>query len=191
MVLHDILLLIDRRIIASDTFEYILASRNIGSVSSIRDIEEEERAIANATIDVSDYLRPQPERDADIAEQVHRILQDVEGSAGEPEEGEPGGCWLWLVDNFHEVTRALLNEGLIDINRDGKYLLFPYEFSDDRSLRQRETMTQEAARRLATEFGVTAGYFSVLLSGDCNQVPSYNDDHLDNHFHYNWWNYGL
>ena len=180
MVLHDVLALVDRHDIAPDTFQYVLISDEIASPASIRDPDAEAEAIAAATIDLSDYLTPRPERDREIADRVDALAQQVEESAGPSEWGEPGGCWLWLVDNVHPVTRALFNSDNLVINQDRKYLMFPYEFSDDRSLRQREHMTKELARAINEEFGIEAGYFSVLMSDDPDEVPNYHTDFLDN-----------
>lgn len=191
MVLHDVLALIDRQDTDPGTFDYVLVSDEIVSPTAIRDPDAEAAAIALASIDLSDYLTPQPDRDRRIADRVHALAVQVEESAGPSECGEPGGCWLWLVDNVHPVTRALLNSDKLNINRARKYLMFPYEFSDDRSLSQRERMMKELARLINDEFGIEAGYFSVLMWDDPDEVPSYNSDHLDNKLHYNWWSYGL
>lgn len=191
MVLHDVLALVDRQDIVPDTFEYVLVSDNIRAPESIRDPIAEAAVIAGATIDLSDYLTPQSDRDRTISDRVHALAEQVEDRAGPSEAGEFGGCWLWLVDNVHPVTRALLNSGKLVVNQDRKYLMFPYEFSDDRSLRQRETMTKELARLVNEEFGIEAGYFSVLMSGDPDDLPNYHTDFLDNELHFNWWSYGL
>jgi hypothetical protein len=190
-VLHDILVLVDRDKITHTQFSYILVTDNIPSFTTIRDSDEEQRAIAAAAIDLTEFLQPKPAVDSLIAGQVHSIIEDVENSAEPPEAGELGGCWIWLLDNTHPVTRSLVNEERVEVNSEGKYLLFPYEFSDSRSLRQREEMTRDVARRLQTELGVTAGYFSVLNSDNPDAVPWYNDDHLDDRLHYNWANDGL
>ena len=71
------------------------------------------------------------------------------------------------------------------ISDSGKYLIELFEFSDSRSLRQREEMTEKLAKVIEKKFSVECGYFSVLNSGDPNEVPFYNDDHLNNHMHYN------
>jgi|SRR5271157_4337235 len=191
MVLHDVLALVDRQEIAPNTYEYVLVSDEITSPSAIRDPGAEEEAIAAATIDLSDYLRPQPERDERLEQRVKAIAREVEEAAGDPVFGEQGGCWLWLVDSLHPVTRALMNTDSLVINNEGKYLMFPYAFSDARGLREREEMTLDVARRLREEFDIEAGYYSVLASGDPNGLPYYNDDHLDNKLHYNWWFHGL
>jgi hypothetical protein len=191
MVLHDVLSLYDRKIIEADTYSYILVVEDIGSSANLRDPKQERLAIAAGTIDLEPYILPNPTRDKAITKLVHEMVQEIENETGAPEAGEFGGCWLWIVDNFHEATRALLNEGKVSINEHGQYLVTLYEYDDSRSLRQRENMTKELARRVTKEFGVAAGYFSVLNSDDYNAFPSYNDDHLDSYIHYNWWYYGL
>lgn len=190
-VIHDVLTLVDRQLVSPETFGYVLVSEQIGAPATIRDRDEEEKAIQQASIDLSMYLNPQPKRDKQLAAKVHAIATEIEATAGESEVGELGGCWLWLVDNAHDITRALVNEEDICVNESGKYLMFPHEFSDDRSLRQRETMTKELARRLTKEFGVQAGYFSVLCSGNPDGMPSFYSDFLDNRLHFNFWSDGL
>jgi hypothetical protein len=191
MVLHDILSLVDRDIISPTKYSYILPTESIGTVSDLRDPKQERLAIKAAMIDLAPFLTPDPSKDKRIADRIREMIGEIEREANAPEEGEFGGCWLWIVDNFHEVTRALLNEKRIAINQDHKYLVTLVEYDGSRSLGQREEMTKTLAKRVSTEFGVSAGYFSVLGSDDYNAVPFYNDDHLDNHVHYNWYHYGL
>jgi hypothetical protein len=191
LVLHDVLSLIDRRVIGPDTFDYILVANDIASPAEIRDPDQEEAAIAAAAIDLSAYLRPDPDHDESLSEQVNEMARAIEAESDEPECGELGGCWLWLVDNDHPVTRALLNTERAEVNRDGKYLMFPHAFSDSRSLAQREEMTRKLAAQVKAKFGLEAGYFSVLMSDDPNGVPSYNTDFLDNRMIYNFWSDGL
>jgi hypothetical protein len=52
-------------------------------------------------------------------------------------------------------------------------------------------MTEELAERLREEFGIEAGYFSVLMSDNPDALPNYHTDFLDNKLHFNWWFYGL
>jgi hypothetical protein len=191
MVLYDILSLIDRNLISPETYSYILVTDSIGPVSDLRDPNQERLALDAAMIDLAPFITPVPSRDKQIADRVRQMICTIEREAAPPESGEFGGCWLWIVDNFHEVTRALLNEGRMLINDHGQYLATLIEYDDSRSLRQREDMTKKLASQICDEFGVTAGYFSVLGSDDYNTFPSYNDDHLDNHIHYNWYHYGL
>ena len=191
LVLHDVLSLVDRKIIGPNTFEYILVANDIVSPAEIRDPDQEEAAIAAAAIDLSEYLTPDPPRDESLSNRIVEMARTIEAEYGEPQLGELGGCWLWLVDNDHEVTRALLNTERVEVNGAGKYLMFPYAFSDSRSLAQREDMTKKLAAQVKAEFGLECGYFSVLMSDDPNGVPSYNTDFLDNRMIYNFWHDGL
>jgi len=111
----------------------------------------------------------------------------VLGEAGEPTLGEPGGCWLWLLDNTHAMTRALVAAGDVRINKDGKYLIRMTRFAKAGfNLQEREALTRQMAGRLQAEFGLRADYFSVLGKEGANDVPFYNGDQLDDHLFYNW-----
>ena len=191
MVLHDILSLYDRHVIGTNTYSYILATDEFGTIANLRDPKQERAAIDAATIDLRPFITPDPARDKAITRRIREMIREIEGESSGSEVGEFGGCWLWIVDNFHDVTRALLNEGRVSINNHGQYLVNLYEYDDSRSLRQRENMTIELAKRVSSAFGVSAGYFSVLGSDDYNTFPSYNDDHSDSNIHYNWYHYGL
>jgi hypothetical protein len=189
-VLHDVLSLVDRKVIALDTFDYVLVADDITSPADIRDPAQEEAAIAAAAIDLSKFLTVDLVRDEKIGEEIDAMVQTVEKAAPNPTVGELGGCWLWLVDNDHPVTRALLNTDRAMVNKNGKYLMFPY-FSDSRSLGEREDMTKKLAADVKAKYGVECGYFSVLGSDDPDSVPSYNSDFLGNRMIYNFWSDSL
>lgn len=184
-VLHDILVLVDRDTIEADTFDHIIITSKITNPNLVRDPSDEQKLIESASINLSKFVTPNKSRDEKLINFVKDQMHDIERTAGPSTYGEPGGCWLWLVDNTHELTRALINNDELIVNEGGKYLFFPYGFSDDRSLRQRENMTQELANRISRQFSIEAGRFSVLLSDNPDGVPSYCSDHLDNRHHYN------
>ena len=112
-------------------------------------------------------------------------MADVEATAATAEAGEPGGCWLWITDNGHEMTRALLKQGRARVTKAGKYIVDLDEFDVSRGLAQREDMTETLAKRLETAFGVHATYLSVLNSSNPNAIPFYNGDELDDRLFYN------
>ena len=117
--------------------------------------------------------------------QFAEIVKKIEEEASEPEAGEFGGCWLWLLNNMHPLVRALVRTGRVFVSSDGRYLALLSEFSDDRSLRQRENMTKKLANLLLEEFDIESGYFSVLYYDDPDGVPFYSNVDTDNHFFYN------
>ena len=71
------------------------------------------------------------------------------------------------------MTRALLKTNRAFVTNNGRYLVHLYEFSDERSLREREEMTTQLAALVRQEFGVNSCYFSVLFSDDPMRVPFY------------------
>lgn len=184
-VFHDILVLVDRGDASSHAFEYVLASNDIPDPKKIRDPDEEADALADAAIDLSTYLAETPSADAELVQQVDDCIFNVNANSPVPKSGERGGCWLWILDNLHDVTRALLRSDRLVINQEGKYLLRLPEFDMRRSLRQREDMAEDLAKRLGDKFNLESGYYSVLNSTDPNAYPYYNGDFSHNLSFYN------
>lgn len=176
LVLSDILAIHDRK--GYSPYKFIFFTDQITSTSKILAPDEEKKELNKSTIDLSKYIIPNLNRDEKILNEFLEIANQVEESFPEIEEGEFGGCWLWVFDSFSEFTRALVNNERIQVNSQNKYLCFPYEFSDSRSLRQREKMTIELSRRLKEHFGIDCGYFSVLNSDDINGLPFYCSQNL-------------
>ena len=187
-LVYDILTKIDRGDINENQYDFVLALDAVGNVADLRDRAALEEAIDAARIDLSSFFQVRKARAKAMKAEVVRLVRSVEADAEAPEYGEFGGCWLWITDTTHEVTRALLREGEITVTRVGKYLLGLHEFSDERGMRQRRDMTLELARRLAARFGLSATYLSVLGKDDPDAVPFYNGDELDNEKFYNYSN---
>lgn len=185
---HDILTKVDRGDIHERRYDFVLALEAIDDNADLRDREAFEAAIDAARIDLSSFFSIRAPRARALVDEFKTIVGEVEDSAGPSEDGELGGCWLWITDTAHEVTRALLRLGEITVTRVGKYIVQLREFSDDRSLRQREAMTLELARRLQERLGLSATYFAVLGHEDPDGVPFYNGDELDNRNFYNFSN---
>lgn len=184
-IFHDILVLVDRGLVPPNMYEYVLISENIGDPEKLRSPDDEANAIAASAIDVQPFLDVHEAEDSQIAEEVLAMIDRVEAEAGPSENGEFGGCWLWITDNLHKVTRALIRKELIEVNEEGKYLLRLSSFSDDRSLRQREDMATKLGAIFQEAYGITTGFFSVLNSDDINGHPYYNPDFSENLLFYN------
>ncbi|HEV2605638.1 MAG TPA: DUF4427 domain-containing protein [Microvirga sp.] len=187
-LIYDILTKIDRGDIDETQYDFVLALDAVGNIADLRDRAALEQAIDAARIDLSSFFQVRKARGKAVKAEVVQLVRSVEAGAGPPEFGEFGGCWLWITDTTHEVTRALLREGEITVTQVGKYLLDLHEFSDQRGMRQRQDMTLELARRLEARFGLTATYLSVLGKDDPDAVPFYNGDELDNEKFYNYSN---
>ncbi len=187
MVIHDVLSLVDQDRISPDTYEYVLVADEIASPGLLRDPDDEANAIAAATIDLSSLLT---HRDDSVLNQIIEMATQVVAKNPKVEVGEPGTCWLWLIDNTHLKTRALVNDGHITVSN-GKYLLPIHDFSTLQSLGQREKMMEVLASRVQNTLGIEASYFSVLGSDNPEQVPFYNGDVLGNRLFYNYWSQNL
>ena len=187
-LVYDILTKIDRGDIDETQYDFVLALDALSSVADLRDRAALEAAIDAARIDLSSFFQVRKSRAKAVGAEVVHLVRDVEADAEPAEYGEFGGCWLWITDTTHEVTRALLRVGEITVTRVGKYLVKLHAFSDERGMRQREQMTLELARRLHQRFGLAATYLSVLGKDDPDAVPFYNGDELDNEKFYNYSN---
>jgi hypothetical protein len=80
---------------------------------------------------------------------------------------------LWLTDAAHRITRALMLDSRIKINKDGRYLVtLPYDVS--LPLAERETMTRRLASLLEKTVALKSTYHSVLGSFDPDGIPHYS-----------------
>ncbi|HFZ8573518.1 TPA: DUF4427 domain-containing protein, partial [Salmonella enterica subsp. diarizonae serovar 61:l,v:1,5,7] len=81
---------------------------------------------------------------------------------------EFGNAWVWIHDNQCQVVRALLQTGMIKVNKEGRYLLDVNLASVDWPLRRKE-----------------AGRYSVWGKDDYDAVPSYETPLKDQYPFYN------
>jgi hypothetical protein len=189
LILHDILVLVDRGIINQNTYSFVLATDDLPSYADIRSPDALSDTIAQYLINLSPFFELDPNASA-IDARFGEIAQEIEINESQIQSGEPGGCWLWILDNTSPFTRALLATRRVIVNNDGKYLAQIPEFTNSRGLRKKEEMTRALADKIKTEFGVECGYFSVSGHQDPSWVPFYNSDHIDNQMFYNnAWNY--
>jgi hypothetical protein len=185
LVLHDILSLVDSKAIPRNHYKFILCASELPASDKIRDPKEINQVIAKSMIDLSPYFNLSEKIIQDYNKRFSEIASTIEAAHPTVENGENGGTWLWLLDNTHELTRSLLSSGRITVSKEGHYLVHLREFNNMRGLKQRELMTNELASLISKEFNIESGYFSVLNSTDCNELPFYCDDHLDNRMFYN------
>jgi hypothetical protein len=184
MVVHDILTKVDRGDIEQDQYAFVLPLESVANTSELRDRKSLENAIDHSTVDLSTYYKITEKHSELLLKKFSALADKVEQEGPVPDWGEFGGCWLWITDPEHELTRALLQQDRAHVTREGKYVVDLLEFSD-RDLRQRESMTRQLARLVEQEFGVHATYLSVLGHDDPDGVPFYNGDELENRKFYN------
>lgn len=182
---HDLLSLIDSKKISEDTFSFILITDNLTKTEKLQHPIEVHQAISNAMINLKRFLLPSSE-DVNLCSQFFKLISNIENNAGDPIWGQYGGCWLWLHDNTTPLTRALIRNGRAFVSDDGRYLVHLYEFSDLRSLQEREKMTGMLANSIQQNFGTSCCYFSVAESDNPNGVPFYIGNHDHTIDFYNW-----
>lgn len=178
-IVHDLLAIVDSGQANEYTFGFVLVTDALTSVQDLQDRQRLSGALRSATINLDSFLIPQP-NDQQMNQVFTEMVQNVEQVAGAWELGEFGGCWLWLQDGTCPLARALLRSGRVFVTREGRYLAQLWEYSDSRSLRQREAMTHQLATTVSATFGVQCFYFSVMNSDDPSSQPFYTEGSDDN-----------
>lgn len=184
-ILHDILSLVDRNIILQSHYDFILCACKLPNSSILREPREVSNIINNSLISLEPYFSISVSDAEFLENRFSEIVTSIENSYSEIEYGEFGGAWLWLLDNTHTLTRALHCCERIIISNEGRYLVRLPEFSDSRSLSQREEMIENLSKIIAQEFKIECCYFSVLNSDNVDDVPFYCGSHSDNGMFYN------
>ncbi len=190
LLLHDILRLVDAGVVPSTLFGFILCLAALPQPQGLIEPADAANAIAAATV----RLEPFFSIDANAAKLIReRFTHIVEATcrarrARRHDAGEVGGCWLWLMDNTHQLTRALLlapeeEERRVAISSLGRYLVRLPELGDDRGRQLRKELTKRIANRVVAEFGTSATYYSVRGSDDFDALPFYTD--TDDEIHVN------
>ncbi|EBD7103224.1 DUF4427 domain-containing protein, partial [Salmonella enterica] len=98
---------------------------------------------------------------------------------------EFGNAWVWIHDNQSQVVRALLQAGMIKVNKEGRYLLDVNLASVDWPLRRKEAFASHVAGWLKHRFDIEAGRYSVRGKDDYDAIPSYETPLKDQHPFYN------
>lgn len=182
-VIHDILVLRDQG--AEGRYSFVVVAKDITSLADLRDPDHVQRTIAAATINLDPYLSmPNAER--------QRLLTDYDAALATIRNGrrpafglEHGGCWLWVTDATHRMTRALVLDGRIKINKSGRYLVdLPFALS--LPLAEREKMTRRLAALLRKRFGLEATYHSVVGSHDPDGIPHFSIPPFENRMIFNF-----
>ncbi|RBO90913.1 DUF4427 domain-containing protein [Pseudochrobactrum asaccharolyticum] len=184
-IVYDVLTKVDRGAIGQRHYQFVLAHETITNWTGLRDRDQLNSEIQNNLIDLQTYFSPTDADSASLVAQFDSIVSKVASKRESPKSGEPGGCWLWLLENTHPMVRALIAKGRITLNKDGKYLV-PINATYGHNLQQREQFAIDIGVELKKHNGMRATYFSVLGKFDPDEVPFYNGDQLDDHLFYNW-----
>ncbi|WP_182629722.1 DUF4427 domain-containing protein [Pantoea hericii] len=88
---------------------------------------------------------------------------------------EYGNYWVWIQDIQSPTVRALVQAGLIKVNKEARYLLDIKLGGRDWELRQKEEFVSHIADWLVNRFDLQATSFSVGGSYDYDRLPYYTD----------------
>jgi len=184
---RDILMKYDRRDVSPGHFSYILTINDVDKSLNLQDIKTLQQLIATSKIDLQQYVqqylhRPSDEQVNATYKVANKIANKIKDENAINPNSEPGGCWLWLTDNLHPVTRCFVGTEYLQVTENGKYLLHIPHFNNYRNLRQIEDLTQQFAEQLTAEFGVTCGFFSVERYYNPNKVPFHLGTHETSHY---------
>jgi hypothetical protein len=121
---HDILTKIDRGDLPIDHYKYVVPYSEFGGMLNDADGGVAFWRAAEAyKLDFSEYLGLSAKSARGLTRDFDSLTQAVAESGPRPEGGEKGGCWLWLLDPFHPMTRGLIKSGAAKVNKSGKYLV--------------------------------------------------------------------
>lgn len=81
---------------------------------------------------------------------------------------EFGNAWVWIHDNQSQVVRALLQAGMIKVNKEGRYLLDVNLASVDWPLRRKEAFASHVAgwlkhRLISKREGIPFGEKMIMM----------------------------
>lgn len=177
LVVQDMLAVVDAGAASDHAFGFVLIADELPPPEELRDRQALAQALQVAAIDLEPFFLVKQELVKKNDLEFSAAAAAIEKAAGAEEDGEDGGCWLWIQGATSEYVRSLIVAGRVVTTRDGRYLAKLPEFSKDRNLRQREAMTQQLAAHIKSTYGVACGYYSVKgtwnLGSDMH--PFYSD----------------
>ncbi|WP_406852112.1 DUF4427 domain-containing protein [Brevundimonas sp. BH3] len=183
-VLHDLLVLSDQG--APGRYDFIIVGDKIGSLKALRDPVDVQAALVAAAIDLSSFRSMDNVRAKSLVSDFDACVAAVNRTQAGNGTNEKGGCWLWLTDAKHEMTRALRQTGRVTVNSDGRYLVDVTAFDPILPLAEREDLMQRLANLLDKRHNLLATYHSVLGKIDPNATPHYSDPPIENRLIFNY-----
>ncbi|WP_145525803.1 DUF4427 domain-containing protein [Yersinia rohdei] len=187
-IIHDILTLIDRDVAHKKTFKFIISVEKLNSFESILHPHELADHINSNLIILDDFFNIPSDVVKAYTREINGYIDGLYSNKDyftDTYGSEFGNAWVWIHDNQNEVTRALIQDGLVSVNNEGKYLLKIDLKWSSWPLRKKEKFAKYVSDWLRNRFNLESCYFSVMGATDFNHIPSYNDDLDINHPYYN------
>lgn len=188
-ILNDLLTLIDRNILSRNSFTFIISTENLSSYTDIVDPASLSDYINQNLLDIDKFFNfPEPVVDKfghDVGNIISSELAKYLPSCSSHSQ-EFGRAWVWLLDNKSDLTRSLLEYDIVEVSKEGRYLLdLGYRVLNNLNLSQQEEFARIVAKELNRKYGVLCSYFSVLNSESYDDIPSYAGYHDEAHEFFN------
>ncbi len=189
LISHDILTRIDKGLAKSYHNFFVLVYDILPSLESLQNPDSISTAIKDASI-FFDVFFQMPKQKSEVYTKQFLDLKEKIFSNNNKKifPIESGSCWLWLHDNKHYMTRALLDNGCAFVSNSGRYLVPLFETSPLKNLREQEYLTEIFATAVYNDFNLPCSFFSVSNSLNPDDVP-FRSDHIKRDNHSNYFNY--
>ncbi|EEM1294329.1 DUF4427 domain-containing protein [Salmonella enterica subsp. enterica serovar Infantis] len=187
-VAHDILTLIDRGVIGRNTFKFIIAVESLQSWTQLSEPGALLSCINDNTFGFESFFDLSASKVKNYADSINDYVSELYSKKDFLNDSyamEFGNAWVWIHDNQSQVVRALLQAGMIEVNKEGRYLLDVNLASVDWPLRRKEAFASHVAGWLKHRFDIEAGRYSVWGKDDYDAIPSYETPLKDQHPFYN------
>ncbi|AID25056.1 DUF4427 domain-containing protein [Salmonella bongori] len=187
-IAHDVLTLIDRGVIGRNTFRFIIAIEKLQSWTQISEPQALLSCINDNTFEFDAFFNLSQCCVASYADSIVSYVKELyskDDFLNDCYSREFGNAWVWIHDNQCQVVRALLQAGMVKVNKEGRYLLDLNLASVDWPLRKKEAFASHVAGWLRHRFGIEAGRYSVLGKNDYDAIPSYETPIEKTHPFYN------
>jgi len=164
-ICRDLLTMVDRDLIKRneadlDHFAFVLPLDQIPSNFDVNDSVAFTSLVSKHRVDLAALADVNDEIAVDMTASFNALVQTVQDRHPPRATGTRGGTsWLWLLDNHHPLTRALMKTYRVRIPQAGFYL-FRNMFTGVRDLEQKEEMITELAALVKQTFRIEASYFT-------------------------------
>ncbi|WP_192845751.1 DUF4427 domain-containing protein [Aureimonas sp. AU22] len=182
-VRHDILVQHDRG--TRGSYRFVIVRDDIPSMTHLREPDGVQEALRAAAMDLSDLLSMQRSRRNRLISAFGQAIDGVDATRLPNTGRQDGGCWLWLTDIAHEMTRALVSGNMVHVDQEGRYLI-DTQIGRRLSLARREELTRRLADVLLERHELRATYHSVQGSCDPDAMPNYSKPPLHDRKIYNY-----
>jgi hypothetical protein len=179
-ICHDLLMMVDRDSFTRnepdvDQFAFVLPLDQIPSNVDMNDPVAFTSLVSKHRVNLPALAYVNDEIATEMIAAFNALVQTVQDRHPPRATGTRGGTsWLWLLDNHHPLTRALMKTYPMRMPEAGFYL-FCNIFTGVRDLEQKEEMITELAALVKETFKIEASYFTSADFVDIDGPDVYFD----------------